>query len=239
MKDTGIGIPEDKLGAPFVKFSQVDASITRRFGGTGLGLAIARQPAALMGGESGVESEEGAGSESWFTVRLRRLPSERCGSQLAPSTRVGARSSESLLPRFEGARVLVVEDNATNQRVAVGLLRKLGVHAKTAGNGWEAIEALRASPFDAVLMDVQMPEMDGLEACRLIRDRRTGARDPQVLVIAMTAHAMGGDRERCLEAGMIDYLTKPASLGRLAEVLARHLPPGGERRALRHRRAPA
>ncbi len=356
VRDTGIGIPQDKIGEIFDKFSQVDASTTRRFGGTGLGLAISRQLAELMGGETGVSSEVGKGSEFWFTARLLKQagqpeaiptadlsrvrvlvvddsatsreilttrlafwgmrPSQaqdgpgaltalyraadqrdpfrvavidmqmpgmdgealgrkiRADDRLAETrmvmmTSLGMRGDARRLeqigfaayvtkpirhgelkavlslalsdrgtpaPRpiatrhlaretrdlFAGAkaRVLLAEDNITNQQVALGMFKKLGLRADAVANGVEALKALETLPYDLVLMDVQMPEMDGLEATRHIR---ASAVIHGIPVIAMTAHAMQGDRERCLQAGMNDYVTKPVSLQALARVLEKWL----------------
>ena len=366
VRDTGIGIAADKIGLLFDKFSQVDASTTRKYGGTGLGLAISKQLATLMGGDSGVESREGKGSEFWFTARFGKQPggahvesakpadlhqvralivddndtsreilttrltswgmrpSEAQGGvaalealhraleendpfriavidmqmpgmdgetlgrtikadvRLAPTrlvmlTSLGTRGDAQryqeigfsayatkpirhlelkavlslaltqpdgadLAPRaiatrhtaretpglFTGrkARILLAEDNITNQQVALGMLKKLGLRADAVANGLEALKALRTLPYDLVLMDVQMPEMDGIEATRRIRDPRSPIPGPRIPIIAMTAHAMQGDRERCLEAGMDDYVAKPVSPRALAEALDKWLPPG-------------
>ncbi len=365
VRDTGIGISPEKQGHLFHKFTQVDASTTRRYGGTGLGLAISRQLAGMMGGEIGVISEEGTGSEFWFTVRMgkraedaRIEPADFAGlgnvrilvvddsavnrelviTQLAslnargeeahdgPSalqmihrareagdpfriavidmqmpgmdgialaraikadeataqTRLvlfsslaqrgdakkmaGAgfsgyltkplRRKELLdclsavlggvdLPRearplvtrhsvremHRGAtRILLAEDNITNQQVAMAILKKLGFRVDAVANGAEALKALEAIPYDLVLMDVQMPEMDGLEAARLIRDPESHVRNHAVPVIAMTAHAMAGDREKCLDAGMDDYVTKPVAPKTLAGVLDKWLPAADDRK---------
>jgi len=362
VRDTGIGIPAAKIGLLFDKFSQVDASTTRRYGGTGLGLAISKQLAELMGGQVGVESQVGRGSEFWFTARLAKQPD---GAQTKPHPSADIRGIRTLIvddnatnreillarlaawdmrpeaspdgplamvalnralaendpfrlaiidrqmpgmdgealgrviqadPRLSGvrlvmltslgmqgdvhrltelgfaayaakpirhlelftilttvmgkspavgavpvvsrhsfgqkeppfagsqARILLAEDNITNQQVALGILRKLGLHADAVAGGSEAIQALETTPYDLVLMDVQMPEMDGLEATRQIRSPQSGVPNHQIPVIAMTAHAMQGDRERCLEAGMNDYVTKPISPLALTEALARWLP---------------
>ena len=210
--DTGIGIPASKLGLLFNKFTQVDTSTTRRFGGTGLGLAICKELAELMGGKVGVESDEGRGSAFWFTARLERQPN---GVVETPPT--SSLSATEL--GWRPARVLVTEDNITNQQVAVWLLRKLGLKADAVANGKEAVEALRRVPYDVVLMDIQMPEMDGLEATRVIRHEDPQTLNPSVPIIAMTADGMTGDRERCLNAGMDSYLVKPASMAKLAKVL--------------------
>jgi PAS domain S-box-containing protein len=361
VRDTGIGIPPDKIALLFDKFSQVDASTTRKYGGTGLGLAISKQLTEMMGGEIGVDSEPGKGSEFWFTVRLERQPDDtgveslppvnlrgvrvlivddnasnrealvrrmaswemrpmgtgngpgalqtlcraveeqdpfrlavidmqmpgmdgesvgrtiRADSRLADTrmvmlTPLGAREDAqgieavgfaasvakpirpqalcSLLSdvmsrepgtlprsavqaatgkepgRFDGggARILLVEDNLTNQQVALGILSKFGLRTDTALNGAEAIQALGSVTYDLVLMDVLMPVMDGMEATRRIRSGESAASHPRIPIVAMTAQAMGGDRERCLEAGMDDYVSKPVSPRALADVLSRWLP---------------
>jgi CheY-like chemotaxis protein/HPt (histidine-containing phosphotransfer) domain-containing protein len=362
--DTGIGIPADKIEVLFAKFSQVDASTTRKYGGTGLGLAISKQLAELMGGEVGVESEEGQGSQFWFTARLgkqtagartesrppaglrgvrvlivddnaasrevltRRMTSwgmcpseagdgpgalqalsraleengpfqvavidmqmpemdgetlgraiqadrrladtrmvmltslgarggarhfeeigfaayaikpircqelmsvlslalaERGGTAPAPQP-VAARHAAGETPDpYAGrkARILVAEDNVINQMVALGILKKFDLRADVVANGAEAVAALESIAYDLVLMDVQMPVMDGLEATREIRNPQSKVRSHAIPIIAMTAHAMQGDRERCFQAGMNDYVPKPVSLRALTEVLARWLP---------------
>ncbi len=356
VKDTGIGIPQDRIGLLFTAFQQVDATTTRRFGGTGLGLAISKRLAELMGGEVGVESIEGRGSTFWFTAvfgkqpRHERLgaspPADLCGVRIlvvddnATNRLVMAEQLESWgvrhteaegaleavgmlraarvegdpfrimitdmqMPEMDGeslgrtikadpelrdthlvmmsslgtrgdakrltsigfaayltkpvkqsqlfdclamvlgggvapaktpepalvtrhtlhearrrmVRILLAEDNPTNQQVALGILEKLGFGADTAANGREAIEALETVPYDIVLMDVQMPVMDGFEATRTIRSGKTRVPNPGIPIIAMTAHAMKGDRERCLEAGMDDYISKPIAPQALAEAL--------------------
>jgi PAS domain S-box-containing protein len=365
VRDTGIGIAEDKKGLLFDKFSQVDASTTRLYGGTGLGLAISRQLAALMGGEIGVESTPGEGSTFWFTVRLGKQPAGTVVSVVQPAELQGVRAlivddnatsreiltaclrawgmrpssaqdgeealeslrhaldeedpyriavvdmlmpgmdgaalgrmvkaderltdtklvlltslgsrgdaqrfqkigfsayatkpvrqqelravlslaiageagTESTLrpiatrhtvresiPHFAGrkARILLAEDNITNQRVALGILKRLGLSADAVANGLEAITALETLPYDLVLMDVQMPELDGLEATKRIRNPESAVPNHQIPIIAMTAHALQGDRETCLNAGMDDYVTKPVSPQALATALDKWLPP--------------
>jgi len=357
VRDTGIGIPADKLDCLFQSFSQVDASTTRKYGGTGLGLAISKRLSEMMGGDIGVSSEPGNGSEFWFTVRLSLQSGQNCQrSTSAPiqgmlvlvvddnatnreilTTRLaswgaivtqasdgpsalqamlGAHEAGELfgvvitdmqMPDMDGrmlgqaiksdpriqdtclimmtsfglqsdsdglaeigfaacltkpvrpselyshliaaitgtpnreesprivkqdsnrsvnhgsARILLAEDSAINQLVATKMLEKLGYRADAVATGREAITALRTIPYDLVLMDCQMPEMDGYEATRAIRGGASGVLNPKVPIIAMTANAMKGDREKCLEAGMSDYLSKPIQRQELAEVLERWL----------------
>jgi CheY-like chemotaxis protein/HPt (histidine-containing phosphotransfer) domain-containing protein len=358
VKDTGIGIPEGKQGLLFRKFTQMDASTTRTYGGTGLGLAISKQLAEMMGGEVGVESREGEGSEFWFTARFAKQGARE--QIIPPSAGIrgvhvlvvddnatnrevlmaqlaawGVRSEEApngpmalqalyvaqdagdpfrvaivdmQMPGMDGAtlarivksdeklkdarlvlcsslgqrgdsrqmqeigfaayltkpvrhreiidclsavlagtvaayqaqpivtrhtiremrrgvvRILLAEDNITNQQVALGILKKLGLRADAVANGAEAVRALETLPYDLVLMDVLMPEMDGLEATRRIRDARSAVRNHRIPIIAMTAGAMQGDREKCLEAGMNDYMSKPIVPQALAEALDKWLP---------------
>ena len=359
VKDTGIGIPAEKQAHLFQKFSQVDASITRHYGGTGLGLAISKQLAAAMGGEIGIESGEGRGSEFWFTARFPKQ-AER-PHDLAPSSAIrgihvlvvddnatnrevlmaqlkawGVRPEEAAdgpaamqtlhwardagdpfraaildmqMPGMDGGtlakiiksdqtlkdtrlvvmtslglqrgdakhlhalgfsaslskptrqselfdslsavlagesleelreplvpppeisatgrsriRILLAEDNVINQQVALGLLEKMGLRADAVANGAEAVNSLATLPYDLVLMDVQMPEMDGLEATRQIRSQESAVKNHNIPIIAMTANAMQGDREKCLAAGMNDYISKPIPPQTLAETLQKWLP---------------
>ena len=221
VRDTGIGIPPEKIGLLFDKFSQVDASTTRQYGGTGLGLAISKQLAELMGGEIGVSSEVDKGSEFWFTVRLVCQPESPL-----PLTDPTGHVPSGLLGLFatRQVRILLAEDHIINQKVALSLLRKLGLHADVVANGLEVLEALEKMPYDLVLMDVQMPKMDGFVATRVIRDPTSAVLNHDVPVIAMTAHVMQGDEEKCLESGMNDYLTKPVSLQSVADILLKWLP---------------
>ena len=358
IKDTGIGIPKDKLGLLFTKFNQADASTSRKFGGTGLGLAISKQLAELMGGESGVISDEGHGAEFWFTARFAKQTGCNQALELAGNIRElhvlvvddnatncevlvvqlaawGVRVEEApngfmalqklylakdandpfqiaiidmQMPGMDGAtlaravrndekleetrlvlcaslgqrgdakqmqkigfdaylvkpvrhgeiivclssvmtgtvvpnqekpivtrhtireirrgmvRILLAEDNITNQQVALGILKKLGLRADAVANGAEAVKALENLPYDLVLMDVQMPEMNGYEATRLIRNPASAVLNHKIPIIAMTANAMQGDRETCLEEGMNDYIAKPVSPQSLAEALDKWLP---------------
>jgi PAS domain S-box-containing protein len=232
--DTGVGIPDDKLGLLFNKFSQVDASTTRKYGGTGLGLAICKQLAELMGGEVGVNSQVGQGSEFWFTARLGRQPprARRAagGSLISSSAPCGPLSSSSapvLTPPPKSptaaTRILLTDDNTTNQLVAASLLKKYGYACDAVDTGAQAIRALAAHGYELVLMDVQMPEMDGHEATRRIRAGEAGEARRHVPIIAMTAHTLSGDREACLAAGMNDYLSKPIEPQALKAMVERWL----------------
>jgi PAS domain S-box-containing protein len=200
VSDTGIGVPADKRAAIFEPFQQADGSTTRRFGGTGLGLAIASNLAGLMGGRVWLDGDSGAGSTFHVTVPVTIAASAPPG-MVAPATGPSA-------PAARAARILIAEDNVVNQRVAAGLLTRRGHQVTVVNNGREALDALQAGGFELVLMDVQMPDMDGFEATAAIRDRERGT-GQHVRIIAMTAHAMKGDKERCLAAGMDGYLSKP------------------------------
>ena len=221
--DTGIGITEDRQEHLFEKFTQVDGATTRQYGGTGLGLAISKQLTDLMGGRIGLESELQKGSSFWFTVRLGvQSVAHSISDDKLPPVKV-ADPGQHKPNDFSGKSALVVEDNAINQRLIKILLQKLGFTVTLAENGVVAISALQKATFDVVLMDMQMPEMDGLEATRRIRDPGSGAVEPDLTIIAMTANAMQGDREACLEAGMNDYLSKPVKRQELIDMLGKWL----------------
>jgi PAS domain S-box-containing protein len=229
IRDTGIGIPQQHQHRLFSSFSQIDESSTRVYGGTGLGLAISRQLAELMGGAVGVESVEHEGSTFWFTAQLAK-----CAARSTP-----VRPATSLMtdrPVCESAsdaqwRVLLVEDNPVNQKVARIMLRKLGCLVDLAVDGRDALDALGRTPYDVVFMDCQMPVMDGYEATREIR--RLEGTNTHTTIIAMTANAADGDRERCLDVGMDDYLSKPVKLARLEATLKRWIDARDEPRPTR------
>lgn len=230
VRDTGIGIPPDRMEHIFDKFAQADKSTTRRFGGTGLGLAITSLLAEMMGGKITAESPVpgrsgiapgGPGSVFYFAVLLPILHEAPAPNGL----RDGPSTDDRRLRALWGKRVLLVEDNVINQKVAVAMLRKLGVQPDLAFDGVEALEILLKSPYDLVLMDVEMPRMDGLEATRRLRAMPEESPNYRTPVLAMTARAMKGDRDACLEAGMNDYVAKPITAARLKEALLHWLAP--------------
>ncbi|MCL4205513.1 MAG: response regulator [Pirellulaceae bacterium] len=227
VRDTGIGIPANKQHLILEAFSQADRSISRKYGGTGLGLTIASNLAALMGGRLWLESEPGKGSVFHFTVQLGIVNDEDLPrlSQALPSP--DRRVANDLPPPSRVARVLLAEDGRVNQQVAVRLLERRGHAVRVAENGIEAVAAFQEETFDLILMDVEMPELDGIQATRAIREleRRTGQHIP---IVAMTAHAIQGDRERFLAAGMDDYLAKPVNSRTLYETVERNLRPASQ-----------
>jgi two-component system, sensor histidine kinase len=219
--DTGIGIrPEDRTRI-FESFSQADYSTTRTYGGTGLGLAIARQLSELMGGELGVESTSGVGSTFWFTARFRRL-ADQTAAEPWGAPRAVSRTEPEPKAQFT-ADILVVEDNPINQELVQHMLVKLGCLVRIAENGEQAVAVTEKGGFDLVFMDCQMPIMDGFAATETIRAREAVQGVARLPIIALTANAIAGDRERCLAAGMDDYLSKPFDSMQLCDVLRRWL----------------
>jgi signal transduction histidine kinase/ActR/RegA family two-component response regulator len=216
--DTGVGIPSEALPRLFHPFVQADASTTRQFGGTGLGLAISRQLVELLGGEIGVESEVGRGSTFWFTVPVALPDAEEIAGRAIAARQ--SRASEADRRSASGCRVLVVEDNSVNQRVATALLKRMGATVDVAANGREAVDASERIDYDIILMDCQMPVMDGYQATGQIRARESNRpTEKRTPIVALTAHAMPGDSQRCLDAGMDDYITKPVSPKDLSTML--------------------
>jgi PAS domain S-box-containing protein len=218
--DSGIGLSQEQADGLFGAFTQVDTSTTRKFGGTGLGLAISKRLVELMGGRIWIESEPGVGSSFCFTAHF-----ERGDQSQAIDHEPSLLPSANMLSRLKGIRILVVEDNEFNQDLIEELLEQCGVVVRLCGNGQEALELLANERFDIVLMDVQMPVMDGFEATRRIR--ATPALASQC-IIAMTANAMAEDRRRCVDAGMDDFETKPIDADHLYQTLVKWLPDGAE-----------
>ncbi len=218
VEDTGIGIPDETKASLFAAFEQGDRSTTRKYGGTGLGLAITRRLARMMGGGTGVESQPGVGSRFWLTARLRLgsgLPkAARGASGTPPPTQTPDRS-------IAGAHVLLVEDNPINREVATELLHAIGLQVEVAENGRRALECHARTCYDLILMDMQMPVLDGVEATRAIRALPGGGSVP---IIAMTANAFEDDRQRCFAAGMNDFIAKPVDPTQLQATLAKWLP---------------
>jgi signal transduction histidine kinase len=246
VSDTGIGVPLSKQDLIFDAFTQADSSMTRRYGGTGLGLSIARQLCHMMDGDIGVDSVVGVGSTFWFTVLLERQPhavAPPAQPAAQPATQPPLQVPRSVVPPaafvspasrdFRSAleragrssvSILLVEDNAANMRVTQALLETLGCRVTPARNGLEAVGTYRENSFDLVLMDCQMPEMDGYEATRAIRQIE-GFRGRRTTIIALTAHAMEGSREASLESGMDDQITKPLTMAALTGKLLEWLIP--------------
>ncbi len=217
VRDTGVGIPADRIGRIFESFSQADASTTRKFGGTGLGLTISKHLAELMGGRIWVESEIGKGTVFHFTIQTRvPVGDERLAFE--ESTRLRTMVDRELATRLP-LRILIADDNVINQKVAHLLLENMGYRADLAASGLEVLEALARQSYDVVLMDVQMPELDGLETTRRIHGELDREKWPKI--IAVTAGAMRGDREKCLAAGMDDYVSKPVQADELQAALKR------------------
>jgi PAS domain S-box-containing protein len=226
--DTGMGIPADRLDQLFQRFSQLDSSITRQFGGTGLGLAICKRLVELMGGQIGVRSEEKRGTTFWLTIPLALVPQNGAhqATNVLHSSNNPNRQADSNLHAVKGLHVLVAEDNEMNQFVTQETLKYAGCTSEVAADGAQAVEAFKRGNYHMILMDCQMPDVDGLEATRRIRQIESSAGKPnRIPIVALTAEAIAGDRERCLAAGMDGYVSKPinpvdlfAELARLAHL---------------------
>ncbi|WP_378954331.1 ATP-binding protein [Pelosinus sp. sgz500959] len=215
VSDTGIGIAEDKLHILFESFSQVDGSNTRQFGGTGLGLAISKKLTELMGGKIWVESKEGQGSKFYFTG-LFQVPDESV-------VRICDKKTDALLKVVEKKKVLIVEDDKISRDIVCIVLRKKGLEIEIAQNGIESIEKFEKEKFDLIIMDINMPYMDGYEAVRLIREKEK-IMNRHTVIIALTAYALKEDKEKCLAIGMDDYLSKPVDINQLSALIDLWLP---------------
>ena len=211
--DTGIGIPQEKMDKLFLPFGQIEMTISRKRDGAGLGLAISKGLVELMEGRIWAESKPGEGSTFYFTI-LAEVASSKC----TPPERTGKAITENLA-ELHPLRILVAEDNPSNQRVLLEMLKKMGYRADAVADGREVLKALERQPYDLVLMDIKMPEMDGIAAAREVL-RRWKKQGPKI--IAITAYAMAGDKEKCLTAGMNGYISKPVQMEELAEVLKRY-----------------
>ena len=218
VKDSGVGIPEEKLSDLFREFSQIGSETGRQYGGTGLGLAISKQLTELMGGKIGVTSKLGQGSTFWFTARLEKSSGEPC--RLDIETHEPAKAWKNGERRPE--RILLADDNPINRRHGVLLLeKKLGFQVDAVSNGFEVLDALRTRDYDLVLMDCEMPGMDGLEATRVIRDPHSDVRNHDIPIVALTARAMKGEQQECRNAGMVEFVTKPIDAKILAGTIDR------------------
>jgi CheY-like chemotaxis protein len=214
VSDTGIGMSEAQISQLFQLFHQADTSTTRKYGGTGLGLAISKQLACLMGGDVGVDSVPGTGSTFWFTARLSIAEDHPASATRAEPTHASLADDIAI----NGTRILLAEDDPINQEVVAALLEVVGATVCKTGNGQEALDALQRERFDCVLMDVQMPVMDGLEAVRRIRADPLVAATP---VLALTANASDADRQLYLAAGLDDFMSKPFVPSALYAMVAR------------------
>lgn len=214
VQDSGIGISDDTLKKLFQPFTQADSTMSRKFGGTGLGLSICQRIVDMMGGKIGATSTEHKGSVFWFEIILHKSQNKHAHSI--------QHFEQEVIPHKTG-RILVVEDNFVNQKVARAMLEKIGHRVDTVGNGLEALLALEQFPYDIVLMDCQMPEMDGFEATEVIRSGKRDKIPATIPILAMTANALSGDKERCIAAGMDDYISKPVNIHSLNKILQKWL----------------
>jgi len=227
VRDTGIGIPSDKLNLIFDAFTQADSSTTRLYGGTGLGLAICKQLVELMGGSIGVDSTVGKGSTFYVIITLeKQIDTAADSPETGNSTGTVSPTAVDHRKDFDQSRkfrLLLAEDELTNQNVTKSILERSGYLVDVAGNGSEALQALAEQDYDLVLMDCMMPVMNGYEATKTIRDPASAVRNHDIPVIALTANAMKEDRDRCLESGMNDYLAKPIDFPKLFNLLEMYL----------------
>jgi CheY-like chemotaxis protein len=234
VNDSGIGIAPEELAHIFDAFRQLDASTTRKYGGTGLGLTICQKLVEVMGGTIAAESEVGLGSTFWFRIPIeqqlaatgqtsfefsRRITRPNFNDEMNETRDELVRARGQIRELERTPHVLVVEDNRVNQTVALRILQKLGCSAEPASDGKEALLKLQSASFDLVLMDVQMPVMDGLEATTGIRRFEEKINRSDIPVIAMTAHALKEDRDRCLQGGMDGYITKPINVAELSSII--------------------
>jgi len=219
IKDTGIGIPQERVEEMFESFTQADNTTSRKFGGTGLGLAISRHLAEAMGGTIQVDTEVGRGST--FKVTLPVQIPDNLDQAAAYLKEQNETKSREMVPFDESLNILLAEDNVTNQKVTVAFLKKLGCHSDIAEDGREAVDMVNAKEYDLVLMDIQMPNMDGYEAAKLIRKNESSSNGESVPIVALTANAMRTDQERCYEAGMNGFLSKPLKIDELQTVIRR------------------
>jgi CheY-like chemotaxis protein/nitrogen-specific signal transduction histidine kinase len=244
VKDTGIGIDPERIDRLFGSFTQADSSHTRQYGGVGMGLAISQHLVARMGGDIGVVSTPGKGSEFWFTVGLKKQigcakHNSICAHDVnaksipsVPTALIAPQAQAVSAIEKNGPRILIVEDNVINQKVTEQILGKYGYNTQVVANGREAVEALCCDTYDAVLMDLQMPEMDGFEATKAIRDPSIGCLNPHVPIIALTANAQEQARKKCMRTGMDDFLTKPINPNILINTIRQWVKKSSEQRSL-------